>query len=216
MYGPTETTIWSTADRLLPGEEDVTLGKPLANTEVYILDPERRPLPPGEIGEICIGGAGLARGYMNDPELTSRYFFYADLGQRGILRLYRTGDLGRWNENGKLEFFGRIDHQVKINGFRVELAEIEKLLQRYPGVREAAVLGVGGANNQKRLYAFVVPEGETAIAASGLVAYLAEQLPKYMIPEKFWSLDRLPSTPHGKRDVVALEALTEVEPDLVS
>jgi len=212
MYGPTETTIWSTADRLSFGEDAVTLGEPLANTEVYILDKEGRPQIDGEVGEICIGGAGLARGYVNEPELTGRYFF--DCHVLGGTRLYRTGDLGRWNENGKLEFYGRIDHQVKINGFRVELTEIERKLQTYPGLTQAAVLGVGGATNQKRLYAFVVGRPGVEITTAGLVAHLAQSLPKYMIPEKFWLLDSLPTTRHGKRDVSALESLSEVETDL--
>jgi amino acid adenylation domain-containing protein len=214
MYGPTETTIWSTADRLTFGEDAVTLGEPIANTEVYILDKDGKPHHDGEIGEICIGGAGLARGYVNEPELTRRYFFDCHLDVLGSMRLYRTGDLGRWNENGKLEFYGRIDHQVKINGFRVELTEIERVLLTYPGLTQAAVLGVGGATNQKRLYAFVVGNCGGGVTTAALVAHLAQSLPKYMIPEKFWLLDGLPTTRHGKRDVGALESLSEVEPDL--
>jgi amino acid adenylation domain-containing protein len=216
MYGPTETTIWSTAERLVLGEDAVTVGKPIANTEVYILDHDGRLQENGEIGEICIGGAGVARGYINDAELTSRYFVDAHLRGRGTVRLYRTGDLGRWNERGKLDFLGRMDHQVKVNGFRVELTEIEQVLQRCPGVRDAAVLGVGAANHQKRLYAFVVGNHGMEITARHLLMHLAQYLPKYMIPEKFWLLDRLPSTPHGKRDVVGLEALTTTQADLVS
>jgi amino acid adenylation domain-containing protein len=214
MYGPTETTIWSTADRLSLGDDLVTLGRPLANTVVHILDKEGRPQLRGEVGEICIGGAGLARGYLNDPQLTQRQFIDARLEGSATIRLYRTGDLGRCHQDGKLEFCGRIDHQVKINGFRVELAEIERALQTHPGVAQAAVLGVGGVSNQKRLYAFVVGERDFEITATGLTAHLTQHLPKYMIPERFWSLDRLPSTPHGKRDIAALEALTEVEADL--
>jgi amino acid adenylation domain-containing protein len=216
MYGPTETTIWSTAELLVSGEDAVTVGRPIANTEVYLLDQDGRLQENGEIGEICIGGAGVARGYFNDPELTSRYFVEAHLRGRGTVRLYRTGDLGRWNERGKLDFLGRMDHQVKVNGFRVELAEIEKVLQRCPGVSDAAVLGVGAANHQKRLYAFVVGNYGLEITARHLVTHLAQYLPKYMIPEKFWLLERLPSTPHGKRDVVGLEALTAVQADLLS
>jgi nonribosomal peptide synthetase DhbF len=216
MYGPTETTIWSTAEKLVSSDDAVTVGKPIANTEVYILDQDERLQEIGEIGEICIGGAGVARGYFNDPDLTSRYFVDAHLRGRGTVRLYRTGDLGRWNDRGKLDFLGRMDHQVKINGFRVELAEIEKVLQRCPGVGDAAVLGVGAANHQKRLYAFVVGTHGMEITARHLVMHLAQYLPKYMVPEKFWLVDRLPSTPHGKRDVVSLEALTTLLPDLLS
>jgi amino acid adenylation domain-containing protein len=216
MYGPTETTIWSTAERLVLGDDAVTVGKPIANTEVYILDHDGRLQENGEIGEICIGGAGVARGYINDAELTSRYFVDAHLRGRGTVRLYRTGDLGRWDERGKLDFLGRMDHQVKVNGFRVELTEIEQVLQRCPGVRDAAVLGVGAANHQKRLYAFVVGNHGMEITARHLLMHLTQYLPKYMIPERFWLLDRLPSTPHGKRDVVGLEGLTATQADLVS
>jgi nonribosomal peptide synthetase DhbF len=216
MYGPTETTIWSTAERLLSGEDAVTVGSPIANTEIYLLDQDGRLQENGEIGEICIGGAGVARGYINDAELTARYFVDAHLRGRGTVRLYHTGDLGRWNNRGKLDFLGRMDHQVKINGFRVELAEIEKVLQQCPGVGDAAVLGIGAANHQKRLYAFVVDTHDIEITARHLVMHLSQYLPKYMIPEKFWLLDRLPSTPHGKRDVAGLEALTAVQADLLA
>jgi acyl-coenzyme A synthetase/AMP-(fatty) acid ligase len=113
-----------------------------------------------------------------------------------------------------LEFHGRIDHQVKINGFRIELEEVEKVIRKCPGVADVTVLGVGGATNQKRLYAFVVGEPDHDIAAVELVAHLTRYLPKYMIPEKFWSLDHLPSTPNGKRDIVSLEALTKVKAEL--
>ena len=130
------------------------------------------------------------------------------------MRVYRTGDLGRWNEHGKLEFHGRIDHQVKINGYRIELEEVEKVIRKCPGVADAAVLGIGGPTNQKRLYAFVVGEPDHDIAAVELMGHLTQYLPKYMIPEKFWSLDRLPSTPNGKRDIVSLEALTKVKTEL--
>lgn len=110
-----------------------------------------------------------------------------------------------------MEFHGRIDHQVKINGFRIELTEIESVIRRYPGIADVAVLGVGGATNQKRLYAFVVGERSADITATGIVAHMTRYLPNYMIPERFWSLDRLPSTPNGKRDLVALEALANLK-----
>ena len=117
-------------------------------------------------------------------------------------------------QDKELEFLGRVDHQVKIDGFRVELPEIERILQKHPGVAQAAVLGVEQHNNQKRLYAYVVPGPESDISASSLVAHLALHLPKYMIPAKFWVLDRLPTTPHAKRDVVALRKLSEAHPAL--
>jgi amino acid adenylation domain-containing protein len=214
MYGPTETTIWSTAQRVEPGEGNITLGKPVAKTSIYILDQDGKAVSDCEVGEICIGGSGLAHGYLNNPELTSRYFINADPGTGERVRLYRTGDLGQWNKNRELEFLGRVDHQVKIDGYRVELPEIERVLQKYPGVAQAAVLGVEQQNNQKRLYAYVVPSPESDISASNLVAHLALHLPKYMIPAKFWVLDRLPTTAHAKRDVVALRKLSEVHPAL--
>jgi iturin family lipopeptide synthetase A len=214
MYGPTETTIWSTADEISSGADAVTIGRPLANTEVYLLDDEGQLQTNGNIGEICIGGAGVAREYVNDPQLTGQCFIQLNVSPSRTLRVYRTGDLGRWRENGKLEFHGRIDHQVKINGFRIELAEIECVMRTCPGVLDVAVLGVGGATNQKRLYAFVVGQNPAAITASEVVNHLSRYLPKYMVPEKFWSLNFLPSTFNGKRDVAALEAIAKVKPDL--
>jgi amino acid adenylation domain-containing protein len=214
MYGPTETTIWSTAEKLSLSDGPVTIGQPIANTEIYILDAEGRPQPPGEVGEICIGGVGLARGYVNDPQLTREYFIELHSSSSRTTRVYRTGDLGRWNDQGKLEFHGRIDHQVKINGFRIEVQEIESAIRRHSGIADVAVAGVVGPSNQKRLYAFFVAEPNLNITLSGLVSHLAQYLPKYMIPEKFWSLESLPSTPNSKRDTAALEALARIKPEL--
>jgi non-ribosomal peptide synthetase component F len=215
MYGPTETTIWSTAEKLSLSDGPVTIGQPIANTEIYILDAEGRPLPAGgEVGEICIGGVGLARGYLNDPQLTREYFIELHSAASRSTRVYRTGDLGRWNDQGKLEFYGRIDHQVKINGFRIEVQEIESAIRRLPGIADVAVAGVVGPSNQKRLYAFFVAEPNLNTTLSEIVSHLARYLPKYMIPEKFWSLESLPSTPNGKRDTAALEALARVKPEL--
>ncbi len=214
LYGPTETTIWSTAERLSLGDDPVTIGQPIANTEIYILDPEGQPQVPGEMGEICIGGAGLARGYLNDPQLTRESFIELHSTISQSTRVYRTGDLGRWNDQGKLEFHGRIDHQVKINGFRIEVEEIEGVLRRLPGVVDVTVAGIVGPTNQKRLYAFFVAEPNLNLTLYELVSHLARYLPKYMIPEKFWSLECLPSTPNGKRDTAALGALARVKPEL--
>jgi acyl-coenzyme A synthetase/AMP-(fatty) acid ligase len=214
MYGPTETTIWSTAEKLYLGDDKVTIGQPIAFTDIYILDAERRPQAPGEVGEICIGGAGLSRGYLNDPQLTREYFIELHSAVPHRTRVYRTGDLGRWNDQGKLEFHGRIDHQVKINGFRIEVQEIESAIRMLPGVADVAVAGLVGATNQKRLYAFFVLEPNLNVTLFELVSHLARYLPKYMIPEKFWSLDSLPTTPNGKRDITALEALARMKPEL--
>jgi amino acid adenylation domain-containing protein len=215
MYGPTETTIWSTADRLMPGSDPVTIGRPLLHTEVYILDTGAHPMPVGDIGEICIGGAGVARWYVNDPELTEQKFIYVQIEGAAPVRVYRTGDLGRWNATGKLEFHGRIDQQVKINGFRIEVAEVEHVIRCYPGLADVAVLGIGGATNQKRLYAFVVSEPGASITTTSLVAHLEHHLPRYMVPEKFCSLQSLPVTQNGKRDVAALEGLARVSAELL-
>jgi amino acid adenylation domain-containing protein len=214
MYGPTETTIWSTADRVTPGKETVTIGQPMLNTEVYILDGDGQRKPDGEVGEICIGGAGVARGYVNDPRLTQERFIELQIEGADTVRVYRTGDLGRWNADGKIDFYGRMDHQVKINGFRIELAEIEQAIRGCPGIVDVAVLGVGGTTNQKRLYAFVVAAPQEPLTASRLVAHLEQYLPHYMIPERFWSLPQLPATPNGKRNGAALEAVARDQPEL--
>jgi len=214
MYGPTETTIWSTAERLSLSHEPVTIGRPIANTEIHLLDQDGQPQTSGEIGEICISGEGLARGYLNNPQLTRRYFIDLPLDASRSVRVYRTGDLGRWDVHGRLEFHGRIDHQVKINGYRIELVEVEQTIRNYPGVADVIVLGVGGTTNQKRLYAFLVGDDLNKVK-DGLVAHLTRHLPKYMIPEKFWALDRLPTTPNGKRDISALEALSRVQAELM-
>ena len=214
MYGPTETTICSTAELLSLSDGPVTIGRPMANTEIFLLDGDGRLQHDGDIGEIAIGGAGVARGYINDPELTRRYFVDLQVAAGRTVRVYRTGDLGRWNAYGNLEFHGRIDHQVKINGYRIEVAEVEGTIRKLPGIADVAVLGVGGTTNQKRLYAFIVPEPNIAITAAVVVAHLARHLPKYMIPERFWSIDRVPVTTNGKRDTKALEGLAKVRPEL--
>ncbi len=214
MYGPTETTIWSSAELLSLSDETVTIGRPMANTEIYILDGDGHLQDGDHIGEICIGGVGLARGYVNDPELTRRCFVDLQVSRERTTRVYRTGDLGRWNAKGNLEFHGRIDHQVKINGYRIELAEVETAIRKFPGVADVAVLGVGGETNQKRLYGFIVAEPSVEVTAVEVVGHLGRHLPKYMIPERLFSIDRLPISPNGKRDLKALEALARVQAEL--
>ncbi|MCL6591115.1 MAG: amino acid adenylation domain-containing protein [Firmicutes bacterium] len=226
MYGPTETTIWSTVKDLTAADK-VTIGTPIANTQIYILDPNRRPQPVGVTGELYIGGDGLARGYWKRPELTSEKFVPNPfLGgpdgllhietappQEGILetslqtlpqrqRMYRTGDLARWLPDGDIEFLGRADQQVKIRGYRIELGEIENQLLKHEAIQEAVVTEVAAENGLKSLQAFYVAGRE--IRTDELRNHLEKALPDYMIPESFIRLDRIPKTPNGKVDRKAL------------
>jgi amino acid adenylation domain-containing protein len=185
LFGPTETTIWSTACRVQRGEGPVPIGRPLANTKVFVLDPRQEPIPIGVPGELYIGGAGLARGYVNQPERTSERF----LELPGLGRVYRTGDLVRWRADGQLEFIARLDHQVKLRGYRIELGEVESALLRHPQVQSAAVTCDG-----ENLTAYF------SGPVSDLRPFLAEMLPAYMIPSQFVQLDQLPLTPNGKLD----------------
>ncbi|MDH0288165.1 amino acid adenylation domain-containing protein [Pseudomonas sp. GD04087] len=200
LYGPTETTIWSAAWKIDKGARAL-LGKPIANTQLYILDGELQPSPIGVAGELYIAGDGLARGYHGRPELTAERFVadpYAGLyGQPGR-RMYRTGDLARWRADGVLEYLGRIDHQVKIRGFRIELGEIESRLLGQPGVREAVVIA-RDAGQVKQLVGYV-----TGQIDSDLRAALLEELPDYMVPAQIVQLQRMPLTPNGKLDRKAL------------
>lgn len=157
MYGPTETTVWSTSHRVLKDENEVSIGRPMANTEIYILDAEGQPSPVGFAGEILIGGDGVARGYLNRSELTAEKFIRHPFSNNPSARLYRTGDLGRYCEDGAIEFLGRLDHQVKVRGHRIELGEIETVLGNHPSVREAVVAAKGEANEDQRLVAYIVP-----------------------------------------------------------
>ncbi|MEV0457423.1 non-ribosomal peptide synthetase [Catellatospora methionotrophica] len=190
VYGPTETTIWSTAAEIPADAQRVTIGGPLANTTLHVLDELLCPLPPGVPGELCIGGAGLARGYRDRPELTAERF--VDVAGR---RLYRTGDLVRLAADGQVEFLGRVDDQIKLRGHRIELGEIEQTLLNAPGVGQAAV-AVRGCT----LVAYLVGAGEVA----EIRRHLAGSLPRYMMPGQYVWLDRLPLTPNGKLDRKAL------------
>ncbi|NVE00636.1 non-ribosomal peptide synthetase, partial [Massilia sp. BJB1822] len=201
MYGPTETTIWSTICQL--GSRDrASIGRPIANTQVYVLDAQMQAVPPGVTGELYIGGAGVARGYLNRPELTAERFVANPFGTG---RLYRTGDLARWLRDGSLEFLGRADFQVKVRGFRIELGEIEARLNEYPGVRQA-VLIAREAGGMQQLLAYMVPEAGVTLEPAVLRAALAAQLPEYMLPSAFVTLEAFPLTPNGKLDRRALPA----------
>jgi amino acid adenylation domain-containing protein len=202
LYGPSEDTTYSTGGDVPRGEAgDPTIGRPIANTQVYILNERLRPVPVGVTGELYISGDGLARGYLNRADITAARFMPNPFGDRGGARMYRTGDLARYLPGGEIEFVARADHQVKIRGFRVEPGEIAAALDEYAGVRESVVVArqeVGGA---KRLVAYVSGDGaQGGLTAKHLRAYLKERLPDYMIPSAFVLLDELPRTPNGKID----------------
>lgn len=210
LYGPTETTIWSTASPVEPAAGPVSIGRPIANTEIYILDASLQPVPVGVAGELYIGGEGLARGYLRLPALTAEKFIPHPFSPRPGQRLYRTGDLARYRPDGRLEILGRVDHQVKVRGFRIELEEIEAALNRHAGVQQAVVTAsnIAGADHDRRLVAYFTPTSTPPPAPEDLRAYLAEMLPDYMLPAIFETLDNLPLTPNGKVDRNALPAPT--------
>ena len=202
LYGPSECTTYSTWT-LRSAEGRQTIGRPIANTQVYILDANRNPVPIGVVGEIHIGGDGVARGYLNRPELTAERFIYHSFDGEPAQRLYRTGDLARYLPDGNIEFLGRTDNQIKIRGFRVELGEIEAVLAQHPRVREAIVIAGEDSNGDKRLVAYIVPR-QSAPTTNELRAHLKAKLPDYMVPSALVFLDSLPLTPNGKVDHSAL------------
>ncbi len=203
VYGPTETTVWSTLDEVRDGGP-ISIGRPIANTAAYVLDARGNLMPAGAPGELHLGGAGLARGYLGRPELTAERFVPDPFGPPGS-RLYRTGDLARHRAGGRLEHLGRIDHQVKIRGYRIELGEIEAALGRHAQV-EAAVVVVREDAGDRRLVAYVVARRPDLDLAGELRGWVLRSLPEYMVPAAWVRLDRLPLTPNGKVDRKALPA----------
>jgi amino acid adenylation domain-containing protein len=203
LYGPSEDTTYSTFALVSKGREETpSIGRPIANTQVYLLDRHFHPVPIGVPGELHLGGIGLARGYLQRPELTAERFLPHPFSERPGERLYRTGDLARYLPDGNLEFLGRIDQQVKVRGFRIELGEIEACLGGHPGVEDVVVLAREDQPGEKRLVAYVVGEVEP----EGLRGYLQAKLPEYMVPAAFVGLEALPLTPNGKVDRKALPA----------
>ncbi len=218
-YGPTECTTF-TCTYAIPAElpEDtasIPIGRPIADTQVYVLNARRQPVPVGVIGELYIGGAGLARGYLHRPELTAERFVPHPFGAPGE-RLYRTGDQVRWRPDGVIEFIGRIDHQVKIRGYRIELAEIETALARHPAVQSCAVLARADRPGDKRLVAYFVAAPGTSPSAPDLRAHLAATLPEFMVPSLYLPLPAMPVTANGKLDRRALPVPDRHRPELAS
>jgi acyl-coenzyme A synthetase/AMP-(fatty) acid ligase/acyl carrier protein len=235
MYGPCEASIGSTFHKCEPGGDEhiVTVGKPVSNTQVYILDSYMNPLPIGLSGEIYIGGVGITRGYLHKPDATAEKFVPDLFSKEPGARLYRTGDRGRYRPDGNLEFGGRIDNQIKIRGFRIELGDIEAAMMKHPHVKEAVVIartvnersgqdagGSPGSSNGhrvpkpatygvKRLAAYFVPDGSDAPSAGELRRFLAKRLPDYMVPPIYVPLNELPLTSSGKIDRRALPALAQ-------
>ncbi|MDN7780341.1 non-ribosomal peptide synthetase, partial [Burkholderia orbicola] len=206
MYGPTECTVDATIGLLQELGERPSIGRPIANTQVYLLDRQGQPVPIGVTGEIHIGGIGLARGYLGQPDLTAQRFIADPFGGTPHARLYKTGDLGRWLPDGTIEYLGRNDFQVKLRGFRIELGEIESQLRACPGVRDAVVIAREDQPGDKRLVAYLLAINDAPLAAAALRDQLATRLPDYMVPSAFVTLDAFPLTPNGKLDRHALPA----------
>jgi amino acid adenylation domain-containing protein len=200
VYGPTETTIWSTCTQVQAGTTAVSIGRPIANTQIHILDAYLQPVPIGVAGELHIGGEGVAQGYWQRPELTQTRFIPNPWGASEGDRLYKTGDLARYLPNGDIEYLGRLDFQVKLRGFRIELGEIEAAISQHPAIREAVVIVREDTPGDKRLVAYsVLTPGET-LSLGDLRPLLKTTLPDYMVPSALVTLDALPLTPSGKVD----------------
>lgn len=211
MYGPTETTIWSTIWRVRDASRTIPVGLPIANTDICVLEASGLPAPIGVVGELCIGGYGVARGYLNRDELTAEKFVELDLPTRGRQRVYRTGDLARWRGDGALEFIGRKDGQVKVRGYRIELGEIEAVLAAHEALRQCAVIVREDVPGDHRLVAYVVSVDGLEVNADSMRSLLRRHLPEYMVPVHFVTLPALPLTPNGKVDRRALPAPASVD-----
>jgi non-ribosomal peptide synthetase component F len=205
LYGPTECTVDAAVCEIRPGPGRPVIGRPVANTQIHILDRHRRPVPVGATGELWIGGEGVARGYWRRPELTAERFLPDPFRAVEGARLYRTGDLGRFRGDGDIELVGRADRQVKFRGFRIELEEIEAVLVEHPAVESAVVL-LREDGPARRLAAYVVPATGGSAAPETLRAFAKRKLPDYMVPSAFATLAALPLTPNGKVDRLALSA----------
>lgn len=212
LYGPTETTVWALVEKL-SDERPITIGRPIANTYLYVLDHHMRPVPRGVYGELYIGGICVGRGYSNQPELTAERFLPDAFSGKSGARIYKTGDIVRYRFDGKVEYHGRNDHQIKLRGHRIELGEIEAALQKMPEISEAKVLVREGQQGDQRLVAFVMAEGERHPRGEDLRRFLQGKLPDYMVPGSYLFLNEFPVTNSGKIDRKALLAMEAGEQD---
>jgi natural product biosynthesis luciferase-like monooxygenase protein len=206
MYGPTETCIWSSTFPVESNQAMIPIGTPIANTQMYILDRCLQPVPLGVVGELFIGGDGVARGYLNRVELTAQRFIDNPFSDKPNARMYRTGDLARYLSDGSIEFLGRNDFQVKIRGYRIELGEIEKLLDKHPAINKSVVIAREDVPGDKRLVAYFIPYPNQNLTTSDLRDYLKDDLPEFMIPAHFVAMKEFPLTPNLKTDRKALPA----------
>ncbi len=211
MYGPTETTVWSTTYRVEDVGSTLPIGRPIANTQIFLLDENMTPASEGEVGELFVGGDGVARGYWNRPDLTAERFL--NIAALSDQRIYRTGDLARNRPDGNIEFLGRADYQIKVRGHRIEPGEIEGVLERCPGVQQAVIVAREDREGDKRLVAYLVADATGAEAVAVLRNALESKVPEYMIPSAFVFLSELPLTDNGKID---RKALLKLEPPSVA
>lgn len=199
MYGPTETTIWSSLERVRPGTDGILIGRPIANTKFYIVDKNLEPVPRGVAGELLIAGDGLARGYRNRPDLTAERFVETSFLAPGV-RAYKTGDVARFRSDGRVELLGRLDHQVKVRGYRIELGEIEEVLSQHEAVNDAVVMTHEDQDGNKHLVAYCIPVARGRLQPTDLARFLQSKLPEYMIPSCFVEMEEFPLTPNSKID----------------
>ena len=214
FYGPTETTVWSAFHHFRSPDELIVVGRPLANTQIYILDKNLQPAPIGVPGEIHIGGDGVTHGYLKRPELTAEKFIPDPFSDNPKAKMYKTGDLGRFFADGRIEFQGRADNQVKVRGYRIELGEIESALGRHPAVQECVVIAREDVEGDKRLVGYVIAAANQKINANELRAWVKDRLPEYMVPVAFVEMPRLPLSPNGKVDRRNLPAPDYTRPEL--
>jgi amino acid adenylation domain-containing protein len=210
LYGPSETTIYSTGQLVERGQANISIGRPVANTRIYLLDQQMQPVPIGVAGEMYIGGEGVGRGYVSRPDLTAEKFIPDAFGDTPGARLYKTGDAARYLPDGRIDFIGRIDRQIKLRGFRIELGEIESVLRQHAAVKEC-VVAMREQAGDKRLIAYVVAEKGAVIERNELRSHVKQQLPDYMVPSRFVELAELPLTPNGKVDQRALPAPDQID-----